>query len=133
MGANKERGEIAIVVGAETYILKLTSNAMCEMEAASGRTVVQLMATLQGGAGGNLTDTRWWLWGMLRAHHPQLSILDVGDLMDALGIAVVNKKLHEVFGLNTEEAPAVGPSNGNPPGAQPGIGADSISTPAVSA
>jgi hypothetical protein len=131
MGANKERGELAIVVGDATYILKLTSNAMCEMEAASGRTVVQLMATLRGGEGGNLTDTRWWLWGMLRAHHPELTLLDVGNLMDALGIAVVNAKLHQVFGLNTEEAPTAGPSNGNPPEAQPGTGGGSISTPAV--
>ena len=133
MSANKERGELAIVVGDQTYVLKLTSNAMCEMEAASGRSVVQLMTTLQGGAGGNLTDTRWWLWGMLRAHHPQLTILDVGDLMDQLGIAAVNAKLHQVFGLNTEEAPTAGPSNGNPPGAQPGTGGVSTWTPAASA
>lgn len=111
MAANKERGEIPLKVGDTTYVLKLTSNACCAMETASGRTFSQLLA---GVANECLSDIRLMLWAMLQAHHPTLTLLDVGDLIDeAGGVLEVDKQLGLVVRVNTEEGKAA-PKGRNP-------------------
>lgn len=130
MSANQERGERPLVVGEVTYVLKVTSNAICEMETASGRTFDQIMTRI--GRDGSYTDVRWFLWAALRARHPDLTVLAVGDLIDAAGgLGAIKTQLEALLTLNTAEATKAAPTNGNPPEAQPGTGADCMSMPEV--
>lgn len=134
MAANKARGEIPLQVGDKTYILKLTSNAMCELEGMFDLTMDQVMTGLQKG---RLTECRALLWAMLQEHHPEITDLKmVGTMIDdAGGIVVVSDKLQAMWKLNTSEAPPL-PVNGNgrrgnPRKAQRGTGVSSTSTPVV--
>lgn len=131
MAANKERGEVALTVGDQSYVLKLTTNAVCEMETLSGRTFDQTLIRIQQGS---LTDLRFFLWATLQEKHPTLTVLDVGRLIDdAGGLAGLKDKIEQVVGLNTEEASKPTSTDANPPQAHAGTGASSTLTPVASA
>lgn len=131
MAANKERGEMALVAGSKTYVMKLTTNAVCEMETLSGRTFDQVAAKLQNGS---VSDVRLFLWAMLREHHRSMTLEDVGNVIDgAGGIMGIAQQLTELVNLNTGEVAALGKDQEeNPLKAQAGIGANSTLTPDAS-
>lgn len=113
MAANKERGELALHVGDQLYVLKMTSNAVCEMETLSGRPFDQTMLRIHQGS---MTDVRLFLWAALLEKHPKLTLIDVGNLIDeAGGLGGIKIQLDRLVALNTEEAQKLAPSNGNPP------------------
>lgn len=124
MAANKERGELALNIEGQSYTLKLTTNAVCEMETLSGRTFDQVMLRIQHGS---MSDIRLFFWAALQSHHPKVTLVDVGDLIDAAGgLGAVKTQLDTLLGINTEEAKAAAP---NPPAAQAGAGVASTLTP----
>lgn len=130
MAANKERGELPLHIGGQTYVLKLTSNSACEMETLSGRTFGQILSRLHQGS---ITDVRLLLWGAMLARHPEITVLEVGELIDrAGGLEEVIKQLDQLLALNTEEASAAVTGTANPPKAQAGTGIDFMSTPVAS-
>jgi hypothetical protein len=125
MAANRQRGEIGVSSGGITYTLTLTTNALCQLEAATGRTIAKILGGIRDGS---LTDVRWFLWAGLQARHgPEFTSQDaVGEFIDGCGGAegVVDQL------LAANAAPGGGPEN--PPTAQTGTGGDSISTPGAS-
>ena len=85
--ANKERGEVTFQVESESYTLRLDLNALCEVEAVMStpeRTVTWQQA-LQMAERNSLSAMRAILWAALRPHHPQMSITDVGLLIQRMG------------------------------------------------
>lgn len=85
--ANKERGEIALDVKGRSYTLRLDMNALCELESAlsTGGKEVTFHQALRMVERQHLGATRALLWAGLRAHHPDLTIVDVGNLMLEMG------------------------------------------------
>ena len=147
--ANKEKGESAYLVGGKEYILLLDSDAMVLMEAAAStpeqRVVYgQIMKWAQEGS---WTHQRILVWAALRAHHPEITLKQAGDLMlqsaqeemvQALKNLAVSatpdpEDLKEL-GIDPERPPAAqGKTRGRKPRTPPGTGAPSSSTLAVSA
>lgn len=124
MAANKERGEHALVINSRTYVLKLTTNAVCEMETLSGRTFDQVLLRISHGS---LSDVRLFFWAALQPHQPKITLVDVGNLIDAAGgLGAIKTQLDALLNLNTEEAKG---AEANPPEAQAGVGAGSTLTP----
>lgn len=128
--ANPERGEVAFVVDGKTYTLKPSMNAMCEVEARTGKTFAEL---LEGVAKNRMTDAREVLWVLLqKAHAPEFpTVKSVGDLFDAAGgegalIAALQRSVQV-------NAPPPGEVGRRPRKARAGIGGVSIGTPAGSA
>jgi hypothetical protein len=139
--ANRQRGEVSLKIGGTRYRLKLTTNAVCELEdfagaqtkAGVGRTWDQV---LQGIDKGSLKDVRLFFWVALRTHHSDIatdepeSLKVIGNLIDeAGGLSGLVKQMTALIKANTdtteeEEAPkTAGPSD-----AQGGIGAVSAPT-----
>lgn len=113
MAANKERGELALQVGDKSYVMKMTPNSVCQMETLSGRSHDQTMQRIHEGW---MTDVRLYLWASLIERQPQLTVLDVGNLIaDAGGLGGIKSQIEALVKLNTEEAQGLAPSNGNPP------------------
>lgn len=128
MNANKERGEVPFVSGGKSYVLKMTSNAMCELESVSGRTLQEIATAIADPDTRRMTDVRLFLWAMLRHHHPELAVEHVGPLIDDAGMEI-GTQLQNLVALNMKEAP----KRKNPRKAQAGIGASSTLKPVRSA
>lgn len=83
---NPHRCEAEFVARSERFQLRWDWNAACEFEAATGRHISDALADV---ATGRLSaiSLRGLLWAGLRAHHPQLSITDAGELIPVIGRA----------------------------------------------
>ena len=64
----------SIEIGGKEYRIEYDINAGCDMEDRGGKMITQLLDD-------NLRSTRLALWGGLRKHHPDLTLLDAGDLV----------------------------------------------------
>lgn len=140
--ANKEKGEFALVVGDQRYVLRVTTNAACELEDVHGRTLDQVQVGLLRGS---LKDLRLLLWAGLREHHPEIatddkdSVKAIGALVDAAGgVNGVWTQMKAFMALNADpgaddaETPER-PAPRRPRRAQAGTGGDSTSTRSPSA
>lgn len=134
MHANPERGEMTLVAGDRTYLMKWTTNACCVMEGLAKQTFDELNL---GASRGSVTALRWLLWAALQKHHGQAirTADDVGDVIDAAGgVGVVMLKIIEFSLLNQDDRPEAekgGPAD--PPSAEGTNGGGSSSTPDPSA
>lgn len=122
--ANRERGELPFQSGDTTYVMKLTTNGICQMETQSGRTFGDVIAGMQRDSH---TDMRLFLWAMLQHHHPDLTLNEVGDIVDGFGIVGgrLKQTIQELIDLNTRDLPTKKEGSGNPPEAQGGTGGSS--------
>jgi hypothetical protein len=110
--ANTERGEMRLVSGDQEYTLFLTTNAACDLEDRSGRTLDQLTAALQRGS---ISALRWLLWGALQDRHRDTVKVpeDVGRIIDgAGGIVGALAQMTAFLALNAPPEPEAN-ANGN--------------------
>jgi len=122
--ANRERGELTLVAGGTRYVLRLTTNSCCELEAfADGRTSDDVIAGVNRGS---FRDARLLLWMALRDQHPDVATDDpacldtIGSIIDeAGGRAAVLERLRDLVLLNTESTEEPGGAT-RPRGAQRG-------------
>jgi len=124
MTANPERGEVDLVVGGQTYILALTTNAICAMEKRTGKPYGDLLAGLVRFSHEHLREL---LWAALDRHHgKQFTTIDaVGDLIDEAGGAMlVLGKFKDLGDLNRRKDPdaAKDSAAAHPPDAQASTG-----------
>lgn len=84
MTANPERGEVELIVGERTFVLKPTINNLCAMERRLNRSYGLIVQAL---VDNDLTAARELLFTFLQPHHgPQFRTIEaVGPLMDDLG------------------------------------------------
>lgn len=66
-----ERGEVDITVGGQRYTLVLDLEAICNLEAASGLTLAQIMARAESGS---MTHSRSLLFASIQRHQPTFSL-----------------------------------------------------------
>lgn len=78
--ANKERGEVAVQIGKQSFTLCFSTNAIAEIEQVGDASIMVLMA--QYVTEGRAATTRLMLWGALRKFHPEISLLEAGDMLD---------------------------------------------------
>lgn len=134
--ANKERGEQLLVTEAgKEYVLRLTTNASCELEGLSGKLFDQINAEVSKGS---LTATRWMIWASLQANHGDTikTPEDAGRLIDECGgFSGVAIQLVKFMALNANPDPQEeeGTGTGNPPSVGAVSGTGSVSTPGDSA
>jgi len=119
---NRERGEFTLTAGATTYTLRLTTNAIAEVEdLTNGRTWDQVMSGIQRGS---VKDVRLLLWASFRERHPDIATMNVtslraiGDIVDASGgLGGIFEQIKAFLALNAPETPPE--EAGRPPGAEP--------------
>ena len=107
--ANKQRGEVAFSVecdgSAERFTLRLSTNAMCELEAAFNASIQTVFARLDAGeAGVRLTALRTVMRDMLADRHPDKTDERTGEIMDALGFDEAARLIGEAAQLAFPEA-----------------------------
>lgn len=95
--ANAERGEVSFEASGKTWTMKIGTNAMCEIEAASGKGIPEIGALLGNEKTASITLMRAVFWGALQDHHDGTSIKECSALMDQLGADRVGQLIGEAF------------------------------------
>lgn len=78
--ANPVRGEVDLVIGETTYTIKLGRNALASVEKLLDMGFPEIANTLD--ATPSFDVLRALLWAGLHQHHPDIDLMQVGDLMD---------------------------------------------------
>lgn len=102
--ANPLRGETPLP-GTER-VLRYSINAMCEVEAAAGENMLELLSRIDRGETPTFHQTRLLLWGGLRGEG--VSLADAGDILQEVGIAPAMRAMAEALRL------AFGDAQGDP-------------------
>lgn len=77
--ANRERGEVDLTVGSETYTLRLSTNALAEVEDLLDQDFGEILQRMEAGRVG---AQRAMLFAALREKHPTVTLLDAGQMLD---------------------------------------------------
>lgn len=104
--ANEERGEVNLVVGDKTYVLRLSNQAICEAQARTGKTWGQLVNAMD-----NLDYVAYRdvVSVTLKAYHSKEfpNLVTVSTLIDEATMPRVSQALTRLFDLNAEQAKKV--------------------------
>jgi hypothetical protein len=119
--ANRERGEVTLAAGADSYTLALTVNALCEVQAKTGKTYAEILHAVKRI---DVVAIRALIFHALQRHHakefPNEKL--VGDLLERVdgGIAGGLRAINDIVELNQERAQAIVPKDAqaDPPTAQ---------------
>lgn len=99
--ANLHRGSVSLQTGDRTYTLSFSTNALCELEDRTGKTIQVLANALNVPDGVSLKMVRDLLWGALRDHHEDTDIHTAGEVIDTVGLPdvmeAIGKALRAAF------------------------------------
>lgn len=79
------------------YTLRYGNNALAELEGLLGLPITQIGERFTTGAVG-VREMRNIFWAGLMMQHPELSLVDAGNLMDEVGLQRVAELVTEAFG-----------------------------------
>lgn len=102
--ANPHRGEVDLKVGQQTYVLRLGINAIAEIETLLDLGINEIAASLNDPSKIRIGTLRAIVWGALREHHKDLSLFDVGDIIDEIGATDVMGSVQKAFQLAFPDA-----------------------------
>lgn len=107
--ANPHKGEVTLQAGGETYRLRFTTNAMCELEDATGKTISEIVADLSDEkTPPGLRTMRVLLWAALIEHQEGTTVKDAGKICDEVGMAsigaLIGKAIQQAFPDVDEDA-----------------------------
>ena len=96
--ANKHRGEVELEVDGQTWTLRYSANALCELEDALNLGVAEIVETLQNPKGVRIKTLRALLWAGLRDRHPEMTLAMAGDLLTATGVPTAFEHVGQAIG-----------------------------------
>lgn len=83
--ANPIRGEVEFEAQGKVYTLRFSYNAMVEIEEKAGKPFPAISAELTDPEKVSLKTLRLMFWGALRDRHPDVTVEQSGELIDAAG------------------------------------------------
>ena len=87
-----KRGTVSFTAGDVSYQARLTTNAMIRFQDATGRSVIDAFAAMDGKSA-DIKGIRDLLWVSLEGDHTQEN---VGDLMDEIGFVEAGRIIGEI-------------------------------------
>ncbi|RUT32644.1 hypothetical protein EMQ25_05725 [Arsenicitalea aurantiaca] len=97
--ANPIKGEVELEAGDQVYTLRLSVNAIVELEDALGIGINQIAGKFSDTANMRLGDWRTMLWAALRDRHPETSMEMAGDVLTEAGVPAVVAALGQAMQL----------------------------------
>ena len=87
MAANPEKGEFGIVIEGVSYVLVTTFNGLIDLQNyfAKDGAMPSIESILLRAQRGELDAVRAVFWSTLRRHHPQITVEQAGELIQAAG------------------------------------------------
>jgi hypothetical protein len=83
--ANREKGEVSLPLLGRTLTLVMNTNAQASIEEATGETWDAFFERMLDPKSARILDVRMVVWGMTRKYHPELTLAQVGELIDEIG------------------------------------------------
>lgn len=115
--ANPVKGEVAFEAAGRPYTLSFSVNALCELEEALGLSVARISEVMGDDNSVSLRNVRALVWAGLRDHHPEVTQVEAGRLIDAVGIAEAVGLVGRAFMLAFPQEDARGSDARRPLGA----------------
>lgn len=140
--ANRDKGEVSLMVGETSYTLVLSFNAMIEAEdeseAVFGRRLTWDEIVAEVNKQGSLRALRLLLWSLLRKFHGAMTPVDAGALIDDLGgLPGLQSVVKAAIGAAAPDPKDIkelgGDKAARPRRARAGTGVSAASRPAASA
>lgn len=97
--ANPHRGEVEIKAPSGTFILRLSINAIAEIENLLDQGINQIATSLADPSRLRLATLRAIVWGGLREKHPDLSLFNAGELISEVGVDAITDAVQQAFTL----------------------------------
>lgn len=95
--ANAQRGGVTLEAGGKAYTLSFSINAMCELEDAFGKPVMEVIEDFQNadtdGSKLSIKTVRVLIWAALIDHHPEMTQQDAGRLTIGTDMNTVMEKV----------------------------------------
>jgi len=113
---NPHRGAVDWTVSGKVYTLRLSTNALCELESITQRTATEALGAFLAAGQQSQIDARLLrsiLWAALSGAHTGLTLAHVGDLIDEAGVKASVEAVGRLVAA-TFPAPDEGASE-NPP------------------
>lgn len=84
--ANRQKGELSLdLPDGRSYTLVMNTNAMAAIEEKTGGGWDAFFERVSNPSRARIQDLRLVVWGMTRKYHPELTIEQIGDLIDEVG------------------------------------------------
>lgn len=106
--ANPQRGGVSFEASGKTWTMKIGTNAMCEIEEATGKAIAEVGRLLGNEQTASMKLLRAVFWGSLQDHHEGISLKECSDMMDEVGVDVIGQKIGEAFQAAFPQAKAGG-------------------------
>lgn len=107
--ANRFKGEVTFEAGEKSYTMRFSANALCELEDAIGMGVNSVAIQLADPASLRLKMVRAVFWAGLRDHHPEITLLQAGEIVTDLSLTksmeMVSKAFELAFQDNSKSRP----------------------------
>lgn len=94
---NKVRGAVTLEALGQTWRLKFSTNAICELEDLLDEPLQVTADKMNNPKTAKITTLRAVLWAGLIDHHDGVTIKEAGAVMDEAGAALVGEKIGEAF------------------------------------
>lgn len=94
--ANRERGEVGFEAIGKSWTLKGGTNAICEIEDATGMGIAAVGEQLSEPKRMTLKLVRAAFWGLLRTNH-EVSLAEAGEIIDDIGTQRAGELIGEAF------------------------------------
>jgi hypothetical protein len=86
--ANRQRGQVDIEVNGKIYTLRLSTDAICQLEEAlsadQGRDVT-FQEVMEKVSSNSIRYARWLIWAAMRDNHSLMTLKGVGEWVDEAG------------------------------------------------
>lgn len=113
---NPHKGDVSFAAAGETYTLRFSVDALCELEEATGKTIVVLASDLGDASKVSMGLLRKVIWAGLRDHHPGVDLKAAGELILAAGgVSAVMAHVGKAFALAFPEPEGDAGGDQNPP------------------
>lgn len=108
--ANRERGEVEVLLEGIPYTWRLTTNAACALETRTGQKFGEVVLAVDGMS---LRAMRDLVWLALQDYHAAefRTVESAGEFIDRIGMVAAMEKVRELFEANQPRgtAPAADP------------------------
>ena len=97
---NPHKGEIELQAGDAVYTLRFSIDAICSLEAATGKPFTASAVEMTDPKTASMTLVRLLFHASLMESHPDVSLKQAGEIIPAAGgMSVVTEKVFEAFAL----------------------------------
>jgi hypothetical protein len=104
--SNPHRGEVSFKTPDAEYTLVLSTNALCELEAETNKSLPAILADME-----RVTTVRALLWALLRTKQPDVTLAQAGEIIDRVGMPKTTEAIVRAIAAAHPKAPKGGTAN----------------------